>query len=39
MVAQKWENPILLNPILSDIDRYNVRLLYINPDTAEAPDE
>lgn len=39
IVAQKWENPILLNPILSDIDRYNVRLLYINPDTAEAPDE
>jgi len=39
LTAQEWENPILLNPILSDIDHYNVRLLYINPDTAEASDE
>lgn len=37
--AQKWDYPILLNPILDDISDYNVKLLYINPDTAEASDE
>lgn len=37
--AQKWDYRIVLNPILNDILDYNVKLLTIDPDTAEASDE
>lgn len=37
--ARTWQQSILLNPILSDVYDDVVKLLSINPDTAEAADE
>lgn len=37
--AQKWTLPVLLNPMLQDVQTDTVVWVDIDPDTAEAPDE
>ena len=39
MTAGTWEGVTLLNPTLSNIQDYAVKLISINPETAEIPDE
>lgn len=37
--AHTWSLPVMLNPVLTDVQHHNVTTIAIDPQTAEAPDE
>jgi len=38
-VARTWSQPVLLNPTLTSVRSYEIRMVSVDPQTAEAPDE